>query len=46
MTHNENGTIFAGVLGPAWDLSKLPATAKVINEVDGQRRAFLGYRQE
>src|SRR5579863_6102986 len=24
---NENGTIYTAVLGPAWDLSKLPATA-------------------
>src|SRR5580698_10104793 len=30
---NESGTIFASVLGPAWDLGKLPATAKVINEI-------------
>jgi acid phosphatase (class A) len=30
---NEHGTIFASVLGPAWDLGKLPATAKVINEI-------------
>jgi acid phosphatase (class A) len=30
---NENGTIFAVVLGPAWDLGKLPATAKVVNDI-------------
>ena len=30
---NENGTIFAVVLGPAWDLNKLPATAKVVNDI-------------
>lgn len=32
---NENGTIFAAVLGPAWDLAKLPATAKLIGEITG-----------
>ena len=37
---NENGTIFAGVLGPAWDLKKLPATAKVIGEVTGSEGPF------
>ncbi len=37
---NENGTIFAVVLGPAWDLSKLPATAKVINEVTATEGPF------
>ena len=37
---NENGSIFAVVLGPAWDLAKLPATAKVINEVTGSEGPF------
>src|SRR6201999_2681733 len=37
---NENGTIFAAALGPAWDLSKLPATAKVIGEVTGSEGPF------
>jgi acid phosphatase (class A) len=37
---NENGTIFAVILGPAWDLAKLPATAKVINEVTGTEGPF------
>ena len=37
---SENGTIFVAVLGPAWDLSKLPATAKVINEVTGSEGPF------
>jgi acid phosphatase (class A) len=37
---NENGTIFGVVLGPAWDLSKLPATTKVINEVTGSEGPF------
>ena len=37
---NENGTIFAAVLGPAWDLAKLPATAKVINEVTASEGPF------
>ncbi|HWY63336.1 MAG TPA: phosphatase PAP2 family protein [Rhizomicrobium sp.] len=37
---NENGTIFGGVLGPAWDLSKLPATAKVINEIVASEGPF------
>jgi acid phosphatase (class A) len=37
---NENGTIFAVVLGPAWDLSKLPATAKVISEVTASEGPF------
>lgn len=36
---NENGTIFAGVLGPAWDLSKLPATDKLVNEIVGTEDA-------
>jgi acid phosphatase (class A) len=30
---NENGTIFAVVLGPAWDMAKLPATAKMIGRL-------------
>jgi acid phosphatase (class A) len=38
--HSENGTIFAAVLGPAWDLAKLPATAKVINEVTASEGPF------
>jgi acid phosphatase (class A) len=37
---SENGTIFAGVLGPAWDLKILPATAKVIDEVTGSEGPF------
>jgi acid phosphatase (class A) len=37
---NENGTIFAVVLGPAWDLSKLPATAKLIKEVTSSEGPF------
>lgn len=37
---NENGTIFAVVLGPGWDLKKLPATAKVIDEVTGSEGPF------
>ena len=37
---NENGTIFAVALGPAWDLKKLPATAKVIGEVTGSEGPF------
>ena len=38
--NSENGTIFAVVLGPSWDLSKLPATAKVIGEVTGSEGPF------
>ena len=37
---NENGLIFASVLGPAWDLAKLPATAKVIGEVTASEGPF------
>ncbi len=37
---NENGTIFGSVLGPAWDLAKLPATAKVIDEVTATEGPF------
>jgi acid phosphatase (class A) len=37
---NENGTIFAVVLGPAWDLSRLPATAKLIGEVTASEGPF------
>ena len=37
---SENGIIFGVVLGPGWDLSKLPATAKVINEVTGTEGPF------
>jgi acid phosphatase (class A) len=37
---SENGTIFASVLGAGWDLSKLPATAKVIGEVTGSEGPF------
>jgi acid phosphatase (class A) len=37
---SENGTIFASVLGANWDLSKLPATAKVIGEVTGSEGPF------
>ena len=37
---NENGTIFAAVLGPAWDLNKLPATAKLITEITGTEGPF------
>jgi len=37
---NENGTIFASVLGAGWDLSKLPATAKLIGEVTGSEGPF------
>jgi acid phosphatase (class A) len=37
---SENGTIFAVVLGPAWDLSRLPATAKLINEVTASEGPF------
>jgi len=37
---SENGTIFAAVLGPAWDLSKLPVTAKLLNEVTGSEGPF------
>lgn len=37
---NENGTVFAVVLGPAWDLSKLPATAKLIHEVTASEGPF------
>ncbi len=32
-SNNENGTIFASVLGPAWDLGKLPATARLIDDI-------------
>ena len=39
---NENGTIFATVLGPAWDLSKLPATAKLLDDVTNSEDAFSG----
>jgi acid phosphatase (class A) len=39
---NENGTIFAVVLGPAWDLAKLPATAKLIHEVTASEGPFSG----
>ena len=37
---NENGTIFAAAIGPGWDLTRLPATAKVINEVTGSESPF------
>ncbi len=36
---NENGSIFASVLGPAWDLSKLPATDRLVNEIVGTEDA-------
>ena len=38
--HSENGTIFGVVLGPAWDLTKLPATAKLIGEITGTEGPF------
>jgi len=37
---SENGTIFAAAIGPGWDLAKLPATAKVLNEVTGSEGPF------
>jgi len=37
---NENGTIYAAVLGPAWDLSKLLATAKLLDDVTGSEDGF------
>ena len=37
---SENGTIFAAAIGPGWDLTRLPATAKVINEVTGSEGPF------
>ncbi len=37
---NENGTIFAAALGPSWDLGKLPATAKLIDDVTGSEGPF------
>jgi acid phosphatase (class A) len=37
---NENGTIFALALGPAWDLSKLPATAKLIDDITGSEDGY------
>lgn len=37
---NENGTIFAAVLGPSWDLSKLPATAKLLDDVTNSEGNF------
>jgi acid phosphatase (class A) len=37
---NENGTIYAGVLGPGWDLTKLPATAKMLGDVTGSEGGF------
>jgi len=37
---NENGTIFGSALGPAWDLAKLTATAKVINEIVASEGPF------
>jgi acid phosphatase (class A) len=37
---SENGTIFGVVLGSAWDLKKLPATAKVLGEVTGSEGPF------
>jgi acid phosphatase (class A) len=37
---SENGTIFAAAIGPGWDLTKLPATAKVLNEVTGSEGPF------
>ena len=37
---NENGTIFTVVLGPAWDLQKLPTTAKLINEITGSEGPY------
>ncbi len=37
---SENGTIFAAVLGSSWDLSKLPATARLIGEVTGSEGPF------
>jgi len=38
----ENGTIFGTVLGPVWDLSKLPATAKVMDDVANSEDGFSG----
>jgi acid phosphatase (class A) len=37
---NENGTIYAVVLGPAWDLGKLPATAKLLDDVTNSEDGF------
>jgi len=37
---SENGSIFAAAIGPGWDLTKLPATAKVLNEVTGSEGPF------
>ena len=39
-SENENGTIYAAVLGPAWDLSKLPATSKLLADVTGSEDGF------
>jgi len=37
---SENGTIFAAAIGPGWDLTRLPATAKVLDEVTGSEGPF------
>jgi acid phosphatase (class A) len=37
---SENGTIFAAAIGPGWDLTKLPATAKVLDEITGSEGPF------
>ena len=39
-SENENGTIYAAVLGPSWDLEKLPATAKLLDDVTGSEDGF------
>ena len=36
----KNGTIYAAVLGPVWDLKTLPATAKLLNDVTGSEDGF------
>jgi acid phosphatase (class A) len=37
---NENGTIFASVLGPGWNLARLPAAAKVIKDVTASEGGY------
>ena len=37
---NENGIIYAAVLGSAWDLAKLPATAKLLDDVTNSEDGF------
>jgi acid phosphatase (class A) len=39
---NETVTLFAGVLGPTFDIAKLPATAKLFNDIDAEESSVTG----